>query len=418
MTNVGKTLTAIGAAAAVGGGVLLYNVVDTDTTVNNETEIVTIETVDVPLVEIELATVELADVSIVKEITTTELEELNLPEVELAAVTTENIIIIQPGKDNIEYVKEYTEFYNSSKKLFKDMRNLTKDATMYPGKDNYKAWLATYQANDNYKMNYVKLPANIKMIAQVELPKDDNEYKTLTENLRFYKKEGYNATLVVFDGTESIYELNELVTYIKDLGFNVWFAFSGAEDLRVSVFPEQTKFAEYLNTLGKSCDGFILGWRRTSLHLFIQDKPWYNFVISNVRKYNNSIPVIGEAYIGETAVTPERTRTVCYNIPENASGVMVNGLGFNGVAVETALVGVFKECSNYDRLALIVGDKPYYNTLHNTGKTIEQNYNIKKQLEQRFLKAGCTGTITLHGDGSNGVHGANAYDNLCKPSQN
>ena len=424
MRTMGKTIAAVGTAAAIGGGVLLYNAVDhinnistNDVMYSDNIDVVKIETVDIPIVTIDVVKADVVDVHIVKEITSTEIAKLNLPDTAIEVITLENIIIHKPGEDVAEFMKLMVVRNEFVEKNFKDLRNLRSDKTMLPDRDNWKQWHETYKDNTPYTMKYVALPEDIKMIAQVELPKNDTETTTLIENLKFYKKEGYNAVLLVFDGTESLYDLTTMVEYLQGVGFKTWFAFSGPENLEFSVFPEQEKFANYLSELGKICDGFILGWRRTSAHLFIQDKHWYNFVINNVRANNQAIPIIGEAYIGETAITPERTRTVCYNIPENASGVMVNGLGFNGVAVEMALGGTFKECSNYDRLALIVGDKPYYNSMYKTNKSIEENYQIKKKLENRFKEAGCTGTITLHGDGSNGAYGDSSFDNLCKPNQ-
>ena len=423
MNNLGKTMTVLGTVAAVGGGALLYSTVDpinrdiTATTTSKSINDVIVETVDIPIVSLDLVAVNVVELQTIKQITTDELMALNLPATLNNTIILRNIVISKPGEDMITLMRLIKEQEKVAQGLFKDMRNLQHDITMRPDSSNWAAWLKTYQTDAPYTMKYVELPANIKMIAQVELPKNDEELHTLIDNLKFYKKEGYNAVLLVFDGTETIYDLTTMVNYLKGVGFNTWFAFSGPESLDFSVFPEQEKFATYLTELGKTCDGFILGWRRTSLHLFLQDRQWYNFVISNVRAGNANIPIIGEAYIGETAVTPAKTRTVCYNIPENVSGVMVNGLGFNGVAVETALGGTFKECSNYKRLALIVGDKPYYSSVHNTNKSIAENYQIKKKLENRFKEAGCTGTITLHGDGSNGMYGDSSSDNLCKPNQ-
>ena len=51
-------------------------------------------------------------------------------------------------------------------------------------------------------------------------------------------------------------------------------------------------------SLARECDGYLIGWRRTSLHLFKQDKPWVDYSMQCVRAGNPQIPVFGECYYG------------------------------------------------------------------------------------------------------------------------
>ena len=62
---------------------------------------------------------------------------------------------------------------------------------------------------------------------------------------------------------------------------------------------------------------------------------------------------------------------------------------------------------------MIVGEKAYYMTTHNTNKTKAQNRSIIKGLERRFQRAGF-GTATLAGDGSNEIYDKSVSDDLCK----
>jgi hypothetical protein len=54
---------------------------------------------------------------------------------------------------------------------------------------------------------------------------------------------------------------------------------------------------------------------------------------------------------------------------------------------------------NVPQVGVVLGDKPYYLTTHRNNLTQEENQKIKENLEDRFVKAGCKSTITLHGDG-------------------
>ena len=256
MRTMGKTIAAVSTAAAIGGGALLYNAVDhinnfstNDASYSDDVDIINIETVDIPIVAIDVVKVDVVDVHIVKEITSTEIAALNLPDTAIEVIALENIIIHKPGEDVAEFMKLMAVRNEFIENNFKDRRNLRADKSMLPDRDNWKQWYETYKANTPYTMKYVALPKDIKMIAQVELPKNDTETATLIENLKFYKKEGYNAVLLVFDGTEALYDLTTMVEYLQGVGFKTWFAFSGPENLEFSVFPEQEKFAYYLNEL-------------------------------------------------------------------------------------------------------------------------------------------------------------------------
>jgi len=220
----------------------------------------------------------------------------------------------------------------------------------------------------------------------------------LDSNLEFYKKQGYNSVLMAFNGTEALDKLVDVEDLILSKGFKVFIAYSGPESLEWSMFIDPSKLEEYLSTLGAKAEGIIIGWRRTALHLFIPDKPYINFILKSAMKKNAKLIVLGEAYLGETADTNGKGGSVTINLPANASGVLINGIGFNGVDVERALKGAFSQVKSQKRIAVIVGDNPYYLSRNANKRNFQQNLKIKQNLEKQFISAGCNGTITLHGD--------------------
>ena len=79
-----------------------------------------------------------------------------------------------------------------------------------------------------------------------------------------------------------------------------------------------------------------------------------------------------------------------------------------------AVDGLFRAVKSMPRVAVVLGDRPYYATRNNNGKSFTENLATKQRIERKFLEAGCIGTITLHGDGSDGIYDKDVSDNLSK----
>ena len=120
------------------------------------------------------------------------------------------------------------------------------------------------------------------------------------------------------------------------------------------------------------------------------------------------------AYYGETA---EQLEGVTYDVPENCSAVLIVGLGYPRASTKTVFRKVFPEVLDHPhKIGLVVGERPYYDTLHRTGKTQAQNEAIKRRIEIRLKQAGCESKMTYSGDGSDGQYGRkDKNENLCEP---
>ena len=184
--------------------------------------------------------------------------------------------------------------------------------------------------------------------------------------------------------------------------------------VKESLFRDPDTLAKFLRELGAKADALLLGWGRTSLHLFLPDRSWTNFLIKNARSKNSRLAVVGMAYFGETA---EKQLGVTYDVPENCSAVLIVGLGFPGASTKTTLKKLFPEIVDHPhKIGLVVGERPYFDSLHDTGKTKKQNDQIKRRIELRLLQAGCSSTMTYSGDGSDGQYGRkDRTENLCLP---
>ena len=302
------------------------------------------------------------------------------------------------------------KFFDQCKRFFRDQRMIRQDSSL--GIDNAAAnkWLEIYRQNQKYNLEFVRLPAGIKMIAEIHHPIDQ---RVLRKNLAFYKKQNFNAALLTFGfSDEKLSDLLYTAEVVKSTGMKLFIAYAGPEDLKHSVLQDPDELAEKIKILSINADGFLLNWRRTSLHLFEQDPAYVNYVLKQVRSWNKNIAVLGEAYYGQTASSNHKLRNLQYNVPENVSGVLISGLGYNGVAVELVLNKILTKIKEQSKIALITGDRPYYATRSNNGKTFAQNLEIKKALADRWLSAGASGVIVLHGDGSDGIYNKEHTDNI------
>ncbi len=309
-------------------------------------------------------------------------------------------------------VRRWAEFLKRKHTLFRDKRTLEYDKKFSPDYANlWDAWQKVY-AKDYSPIAYI--PYNIKgvrMIAEMRTPASETEKRNLLKELAYFRSIGYNAVLAVWRGEDPL-ELAALISQVKqEFGFQVWFTFGGKERLQERVFIDPKKYRRGLTLLAEVSDGYVIGWRRTSLHLFAPDEKWIDFSLFCVRNGNPQIPVFGEIYYGYTG-TPDSFHSITVNIPENASGALVVNFGFSNV-VPDGVMNLVRKYTNLPVIALVVGERPYYLTRNSNHKTKEENRALCKRIEERFLNAGTTATITLAGDGSGGNYDSQITDNLC-----
>ena len=436
-----KKITAITAAAALATGGALYYMSDDlpkDEPAENVDDVVAV-TVDLPKVELPVVSVPgvkapevdtpqivTPEIVITKFVSALELDKLNIPAAEVQAVSATPRIVLLPTpqgvkvvlpevSDPAERIPLVIELQRTLQTLFRDKRNLAYDRSIGIDSTAWKKWIEIYRKNEPYAIAYQPMPAGLRIIAEVKCPQDSAQIETLDKNLEAYKAAGYNAVLLTFDLTEPLSKLLDVISFVKSKDMRVVFAYAGPERLEWSVFQDPDKIAGYLSSIGAASDAFLIGWRRTSLHLLIPDPQWINFLVKNARKCNQDLPVIGEAYLGQTAESNESERAVTYNIPENISAVLIFGIGYKGVAIERAIDLVYPQAKGLTRNGLAIGERPYFDTRNDTKKSMAENNKIKAKIESRFLRAGCIGTMTIRGDGSDGIYDKTVTENLCLP---
>ncbi|MEI7825123.1 MAG: hypothetical protein WCI01_07475, partial [Chlorobiaceae bacterium] len=229
----------------------------------------------------------------------------------------------------------------------------------------WKAWKQVY-AQEYPRIKYVRVPdvTQIKMLAEMQVADNQKEKDNLYEELGYFKKLGYNAVLAVWEG-DKVPDFCEQITIVRGMGFKVFFTFGTRESLSTAIFIDPVAYKNGLMRLAENCDGYLIGWRRTSLHLFNPDQKWVDFSINCVRQGNPEIPVFGEVYRGFAGNNnPDGSyneNEFLVNIPTNASGAFVVNFGFQGVRPDGVLKLV-RAVSDVPLIALIVGERPYYMT--------------------------------------------------------
>ena len=299
-------------------------------------------------------------------------------------------------------------------KLFRDRRGLQYDATTGPESSDFAAWIELYKSHTPYMAAHVPLRKGLRMVAELRHPADP---AVLADNLQFYRSKGYNAVLITFDGSEEPYHLTDLADKVAAAGFKVWYAFGGAEDLKLSVFVHPGKLRRLIAAIAPRAEGALLNWRRTSQHLLLPDRPFTDFFIKEGRTANPQLQLVGESYFGHNAESNHKFK-VATSSPANASGVLLVNVGYSFYSPESIFSKLFGHLAKVPKLVVILGPRPYYATRGRSRFSFEPAWEIKRLTEENFLRAGAAGTVTLHGDGSNGIYNKSHTDNIGHTARN
>ena len=342
------------------------------------------------------------------------LEVDSLTETLVSSHYSEKFELIMSLEDyNLDLINQSIKWKNIQK-YFSDKRNVEHDTTILTNK-YIKDWINIYDTYNNVKIKKIPLKNSFRMISEIKVPSNMKQFEILEKNLKYYQSRGYDSALIVFDGSENPQDLNNLVKYVRYLNLRPFFAFGGDENLSISVFVNPEMLKRQLESLSEYSEGFLLGWRRTSAHLFEQDIQYMNYMSECVRNSNKNCLIFGEIYYGNTAKYPKENKWgFGYNLPNYASAAVIYNFGFESVNADGVIKYLIpkKLGKQIDKIALVVGQKPYYLTVHKNNLTQEKNQEIKEKIENRFIKAGCKGTITLHDDGRNGIGRYQTNNNL------
>lgn len=316
-------------------------------------------------------------------------------------------------------MRENISFLEEAKKFFQDVDN--RSWQIHGGHiDAMKDWLEIYkvfEAQNPAEVEHIPLPQGVRMVSCFHLPQQGDD-KTLRINLRFYRNQGYNAVLFIYDDIEHLDEAIALIRDVKnEFGLQVYAAYGpgGEGSSAPPTFLPPERYGKFLRTLAPEIDGFVLGWGRTSVHLFTQDPAYMHFVCSSLRDGNPRLPILGEMYWGENyKVRKVGAYYFGYNTFGNASADVIQNRGHLAID-KPSVVRKLRTATGHDAVGVVIG--PSTEWLAKGKQSWKKALVAKQRIEQQFLAAGAAGTITCHADGlpvSKRKCGISVYEDMSK----
>jgi len=250
----------------------------------------------------------------------------------------------------------------------------------------------------------VPLPTGLRMVSELRAPTSDAEYENFTRELDYFAGQKYNALLLAWYMQDDPKHFGKAIVYAKSKGFKVWFVFAGSIDATDIYTMDPDDYFGGLQHLAKQCDGFVLGWRQTNpgtvlygnkrTHNYKPDAQFVGYTLEAVRKANPTIPVLGNLQFFHS----EASKAAVWKIvPEGVSGIVAFNFGVSTVNAEAAMQFLVR--TETKKIAVqVVGERYYYLTVRPNNRTKEANRAICRAIEERYIAAGASLTITDAGD--------------------
>ena len=333
------------------------------------------------------------------------------------------------AKQNAEYVSFTDPNQKWVKETIKDPYIWHAEEYINFDSELWAAWRKIFESKPEpvKKIGY-KVPQKCKFVFEVWMPSNSAEKENLIKELDFMKSRGYIGVVTMWDGKSNYKELVSLQEEIKAKGFRIWLGFSpykgqthptkinkegkrvSVSELSMSTFVEPVYYREGLKALAVNSEAFLMGWRRTSIHLNTQNEEWQNYTMRALRDGNPEIGFIGEFYYGENGNHPYGNLYVYgqyANYRENYDAVLLVNYGYISVNPKWAIATARRVVGQEPQLVCVIqGIGPGYISrpeyVKKTKKrTIAQYRRINELLENRFLRAGFDAVCGLAGDGLN-----------------
>ena len=314
-------------------------------------------------------------------------------------VTDETYAELAEMKLIYNFEQSYNESIKSEVKL-NDVRKLERK--------QYLRWIKLLADNKKCNIKLIKNTEQRKIIGEAWIL--NGNYNALVKenmlkNLKYLRSRGYDTVLMRFRCSEDIEQLKQMITDIKDDGFEIFSTFVGLdyEEPCWNPFIEPETIEKYINEIAPLCAGYLLNWRSTSNHVKIIPIEYFNYLCNILRKANDKILIYGEVYYGN--IGPLKMRTLIYTAPENVTGVLINNMGYYGYNITYVVNNLFATSvpgyRKMDKLGQVIGVAPYYCSREATkipDLTLEKEYSYKAKVEKAFNRTN-HGTVTMLHDG-------------------
>lgn len=134
-----------------------------------------------------------------------------------------------------------------------------------------------------------------------------------------------------------------MISDIKSEGFEIFSTFVGldGETPCWNPFIEPEMIEKYIAEIAPLCSGYLLNWRSTSNHVKILPAEYFNYICKILRKANDKILIYGEVYYG--SIDSLHAVSLVYTFPENATGVIINNMGYYGYNITYVVNNMFTQ---------------------------------------------------------------------------
>ena len=248
-------------------------------------------------------------------------------------------------------------------------------------------WIEAYKRTSVLNKAPAIMPG-IRMIAELR------SIKYAEENLRLYAAMGYNSVLITINSDEETpAKLMELALLARKHGLSPWLAWSGQDSYDTNAYRSLITIKRQFAAVLPYCVGFIPAWRRTSVHLMGNNAKYLAVLCELAQSIKPDILIVDEVF--------RRNGSTQNNLVEGASATYISGYGFQTYRPRLTIKMFFRDILKTRRcLGLVVGYSGLYASSRDKHLAWKEALDAKIDVERQFLEAGCIGTITLHGDGS------------------
>ena len=301
----------------------------------------------------------------------------------------------------MKFIYDFEKSYGYSVKanaMLKDVRKLDRK--------QYLRWIEILENNKTSGIQLVKNQKRRKIIGEAWILNGNYSASTkenMKKNLAYFKSKGYDTVLVRFRCSEDINQLKQMISDVKSEGFEVFSTFVGldGETPCWNPFIEPEIIEKYIAEIAPLCSGYLLNWRSTSNHVKILPVEYFNYICKVLRKVNDKILIYGEVYYG--SIDSLHAVSLVYTFPENATGVIINNMGYYGYNITYVVNNMFAQhvpgYRSMEKIGQVIGIAPYYCSKEAISSlTLEKEYKYKEKVEKAFNRVNC-GTITMIHDG-------------------
>lgn len=286
---------------------------------------------------------------------------------------------------------------NAAVKL--DSNMITSDLNNAPDVESMQWWALKYASCEG-QIKSVAWPwlEPVRAIAEVRAPHSKSARKNQRSEVRAAQDAGYDAVFAVWRG-ENPKKLADEMEWCQSKNMRVILAYGPGESYKPEIYGDSETMQENLSALVEHADAFYPCWRWVSAGHWTDTSYAVKHAVTlseMARETKPDLPVISEAFLDARHQTLEIVHI------EGASAYMLVNAGYRGIIPQSWARKVRERVGeDTPLLALIIGARPYYASWNNKRGAEQDEYQIKRRLENRFAAEGFdAGTITLAGDGS------------------